>query len=385
MTKGAGDDGRLLNATLAAAEHVMTAGGWPTDPGRHGLRGFLETLASAGVLRVMLDGADDEDPGRTRVAQRLTESVALRSPSLAMLVGAIRIQSVMLARAGPGTERDARLARLLAGQAVGSIAVSELGAGTDVPGMRTVLSSDSGGGGSLTGSKAWVALAPVADFALVLAKREGTGRDADMAVVVVDRDDQGVSFTDSGPMMGYGDLPIGGVDLDGVRVGPERVIVQHGGLKAFLDVVNYARIEAASHGVALLTACVDECVERLKAPVRDGRPLNEFQKAQDLLGGMRIDLEAARGLRDRAVAGYAAGEVDPVLCAAAKVFAADRAAEHTARGVGLFGAAGLQQDARIGALFRDAKAAQTFDGMTDILQLMVGRETARSWRRADPV
>lgn len=383
MTRAARDEGHLVAATLAAAERLLTEVGWPADPGGHGLRAFLETLAGAGVLGVMLDG-DDEDPGRVRVAQRLTESVVLRSPSLAMLVGAIRIQSVMLARAERGAERDARLARALAGREIGSIAVSEPGAGTDIPGMRTVLSTDSGGGGSLTGSKAWVALAPVADFALVLAKREGEGRDADMAVVVVDRDDEGVTFTDAAPLMGYGDLPIGGVAFDAVRVGPERVIVQHGGLKAFLGVVNFARIEAASHGVALLTACVDECVQRLREPVRNGRPLGEFQKAQDLLGSMRIDLEAARGLRDRAAAGYADGEADPVLCAAAKVFAADRAAEHTARGVGLFGAAGLTQGARIGQLFRDAKGAQTFDGMTDILQLMVGRETARSWHRSDP-
>lgn len=343
------------------------------------LKEYLRELAQTEILAVMLSRTNIENPKRIFEAQQLTERLAFQSPSIAMIVGALRIQSVMLAKLDSTFVRDKWLAPMLSGEILGSIAVTEENAGSDVRGMTSTLQLAADGGGVLSGRKTQVALAPMADFAIVLAKVGGNNRTANMALVIVERGGAGVIFEQTEPLMSYEKFPMGGISFDQAPISSKHLLLPDGGLEAFLAVVNFARIEAASHGIGILSACLAACLARTRVRQVNDRPLAEFQKVQDLIGSMRIDLEASRGIRDKAAERYASGVPDLALAAAAKVFATDSAAKHTAEAVGIFGADGLRAGSRIATLFRDAKAAQTFDGANHLLRLVVGQQTLKAF------
>jgi alkylation response protein AidB-like acyl-CoA dehydrogenase len=341
-----------------------------------GIRGFAQRASDLGLTGLITDGTALL-ARRIGVAMDATERLVAHSASLAMLVGAARIQTVMLLQSRATPPRNLWLQAVIDGSKLGSIAVSEAQAGSDVRGMTAVFHPGRHGGGVLDAEKKWVAVAPFADFSLVLAKVGSMSRDAETALILVERTMPGVTFRQGPDLMTYADLPMGEITCREVEVDADHVLHSTAGLRAFLEVVGYARLEAASHGVGLLRACLDELVTHVRHRIAFGVPLSGLQGVQEQVGHLRIDLEAASALRDRGVDAFARGEPSWQLCSAAKVFATDAAAWHTTKAMSLFGAAGLVRGSRIETLFRDCKAAQVFDGTSAVLKTGLGRTTLK--------
>ena len=340
------------------------------------IRAFAQRASELGLTGLMTDGGAILER-RIGVAMDATERLVTHSASLAMLVGATRIQTVMLLQSRATPARNLCLDALIAGEKLGSIAVSEAQAGSDVRGMAAIFQPGPQGGGVLEGEKEWVAVAPFADFSLVLAKVGAGSRDAETAVILIERTMPGVTFRQGPGLLAYEALPMGEISCREVEVDADHVLHPTGGLRAFLEVVGYARLEAASHGIGLLRACLDELIAHVRQRIAFGAPLAGLQGVQEQVGQLRIDVEAASALRDRAADAFARGEPDWQLCSAAKVFATDAAARHTTEALSLFGASGLVRGSRIETIFRDCKAAQVFDGTSAVLRTGLGRTTLK--------
>lgn len=349
------------------------------QPDRAALRSWdrelVEAAAALGLQGMLVDDDLQLVEDRVLAAVAASEVVAARAPALAMAIGCARIHSIVLTRYATDALRERWLERVCAADAIGSMAISEADAGTDVRGIRTVARRVDGGW-QLNGEKAWVTLGPVADFSIVLAKIDTTGRDADMGIFVVERGFGGVTYGAEESFRAFSGVPVGGLSLQDVSVPDTHVVAESGGFGRALAAVNYARLEAACLGVGILRGCAELTAEYAKQREVAGKPIAEQQAVQLAIGRTLTDLEAARSLLYR-TAGDGLDEVEPARFAVTKAFATEAALAAASRAVSVQGATGLLDDGPAMQLLQEAKATQIFDGTTDVLLMTAAKAVTR--------
>jgi alkylation response protein AidB-like acyl-CoA dehydrogenase len=344
--------------------------------GRHragglSFRSLMAELASAGVQR-----APFEDDGRFRreralAAIGLTAAVSERCPAAAVATWSTRMQAIVLGLADVSL-REWLLPAVLAGDKFGCIGMSEPDAGTDLRGMSTVC-TPAGDGFKIEGRKAWLTLGPIADFALVLAKVGKPDRDADMALLLIERSMRGVRFTDGESPLSHPGLPMGEVYLNGVEVPASHVLLPSGALTATLRTMSYARLEAASHGCGLQRAILGTLHRRASSRLVAGMALRGQSHVRHTLGALRVKLAASEALTSRAALVYAAGDDEGDLAVMAKVFATDAAAAAADLAMSHLGSFGLQPASTVAQALLAAKGAQIVDGTNDIMTIALAR------------
>lgn len=340
--------------------------------------GLIQRCAALGLQSVMFDG-DHIAAGRLRLAAACSELVASYRPALAMAIGSSRIHSLVLSRFATDDVRKRWLPSVLDGSAIGSMAITEAEAGTDVRAVRTV-AKRTGDGWTLTGAKEWVTLGPVANFSIVLAKIEDPARSSEMGVFIVERDMPGVSYGGPEALDGFDAVPVGPLNLDEVAIPASHVVAPEAGFARIMDALNYARMEAGCLGVGMLRGALRTSLAYALERVAFEVPIAKHQAIQLTLGRMATALEAARALLYRTTsAGVAA--MDPAQIAALKAFSTDAAFRATSQMVSVLGATGLIAGSDAMQLFQASKAAQIFDGTSDILYMNVAKALTRQQER----
>lgn len=341
-------------------------------------RPLLERCAQLGLQSLLIDEGHVFNESRLPLAVASSEVLASWEPALGLTVGASRIHSLVLAQYASDALRDRWLSQVLAGSAIGSMAISESEAGSDVRAIRTVAHRQPGGW-TLTGEKVWVSLGPVADFTIVLAKLEESRRDSDMGVFVVERGQEGVSYARSEVLDIYPGVPVGSLLLQNAFVADSYVVSAPGGFASIMNALNYARLEAACVGVGIQRGALRLAAEHARDRRAFQVPIEQHQAIQITLGRMTVNLEASRALLYRtAAAGF--GSIDPAQYSCLKAFATDAAMAATTAMVNVLGASGLLAGSAAMELFKGAKAAQIYDGTSDINLMQVGRATSRRVR-----
>ena len=340
---------------------------------------LVKRCADLGLQSILIDDDENLDESRVRIAMAASEVVASRSPALAMTIGCARIHSIWLAVYAPEAVRTVWLQRTLTADAIGSMAITEAGAGTDVRAITTT-ASQVDGGWRLRGEKAWMTLGPVSNYSFVLAKIGDSARESEMGVFFVERGWDGVTYGQDEGIAAFNAVPVGGLHLDDVFVPDDHVVATSGGFGRAMTAVNYARMEAACLGVGILQASADAALRYSMEREAFGKPIGGHQAIQISNGRTAIDLEAARSLL-AAVANLGLEGVDPAASAAAKAFATEAALAAASRTVSTMGANGLVAGGRPMQMFQDAKAAQIFDGTTDILYSTVAKSLQRRVKR----
>lgn len=336
---------------------------------------LVRRAARLGLQSLLLDDDLGLVESRVVAAVAASEVVAARAPALAMAIGCARIHGIVLARYAGAELRERWLSRIAEADAIGSMAISEADAGTDIRGVRTV-ARRTGDGWVLNGEKAWVTLGPVADFSIVLAKLESAERDADMGIFVVERGRPGVEYGPEEGFRAYSAVPVGGLSLHDVAVPASHVVASSGGFGRALAAVNYARLEAACLGVGILRGSAELSVAYAHQREASGKRIEGHQAVQLAIGRTITDLEAARSLLYRTAAAGLEG-ADPASFAVVKAFATEAAMAAASRAVSVQGATGLLDDGQAMQLLQDAKAAQVFDGTTDILLMSAAKAAGR--------
>jgi butyryl-CoA dehydrogenase len=301
------------------------------------------------------------------------EAVASGSATLAVILAISNsLVAEPIVTAGTPDQRTRWLRPLVSGQRLGAFAISEAEAGSDAHNQQTVARPD-GDEWVLTGRKTWVANGEQADVALVFARVEGVPATRSITAFLVPLDRPGISRT---PLDSLGVRGLGCVDLalEGVRVADDARLGDTGtGWRIALDALAGGRIAIAAQALGVGRAALDEALDYARHRHAFGQPIGDFQAIQFQLADLAADLEAARVLMWKAADERSRGSVAAMEAAMAKLQASEAAHRAADRAMQIQASAGYQRGSRIERLFRDIRAAEIYQGTSEVQRLVISR------------
>ncbi|WP_245944023.1 acyl-CoA dehydrogenase family protein [Acuticoccus kandeliae] len=301
------------------------------------------------------------------------EELARGSASVADQCGLVELVSTLLAKHGTPAQQERYLTPLLAFERRCAYAITESEAGSDVSGVRTTATRVPGGW-RLDGGKLWIHNAPVADFAVVLARTDPSAGHRGMSIFLVDADMAGYSAGPKEHKMGQRASQVGGLTFDGIMLGEDAMLGEAGrGFHMMMSVLDKGRIGIGSLAVGILAAALEESVDYAKTRRQFGEPISAFQAVQWMIADMAKDAHAARLMVRDAAARMDRGERATAECSMAKCFASDAAVLHTQNAVQIHGGIGYIRGTPVERLYRDAKITQIYEGTNQIQRMIIAR------------
>ncbi len=301
------------------------------------------------------------------------EAVAEWSATVAVIL-AVTNSLVMEPLAAVGTEAQrARWVRqLIEGRAIGAFALSEEQAGSDAANQTATARAD-GSGYVLSGRKVWVANGDAADVAVVFARVDGVVRERAITAFLVPLDVSGITRH---RLDSLGVRGLGCVDLEfvNVRLDADARLGEVGdGWRLALDTLAGGRVAIAAQALGVGRAALDEAVAYARDRHAFGRPIGDFQGIQFQLADLAADLEAARMLMWQAADARTRGEAVAMAAAMAKVQASEAAHRAADRAMQILASAGYRRGSRIERLFRDIRAAEIYQGTSEVQRMVIAR------------
>jgi butyryl-CoA dehydrogenase len=336
-------------------------------------RELVREAASLGLIGASLP-REAGGAGLDYVAYALAiEAVASASATVAVILAVSHsLVAEPLATIGSEAQRRTWLGALLRGDAVGAFALSEEQAGSDAANQRSTAQTD-GSGYVLSGRKVWVANGEAADVALVFARVADVPRERAITAFLVPLDAPGVS---KHPLDSLGVRGLGCVDIEftGVRLdAAARLGEVGGGWRIALDALTGGRVAIAAQALGVGRTALDEALAYARERHAFGQPIGEFQAIQFQLADLAADLEAARMLMWQAADARARGRAAAVPAAMAKLQASEAAHRAADRAMQILASAGYRRGSRIERLFRDIRAAEIYQGTSEVQRMVIAR------------
>lgn len=293
--------------------------------------------------------------------------------SVADQCGLLELVSTLLSQHGTPEQRERYLLPLLRFDRRCAYAITEPEAGSDVGGIQTRAERTSAGW-RLNGGKIWIHNAPVADFAVVLARTDPTAGKRGMSIFLVDADRPGYSKGPKERKMGQRASQVGALSFDNVELPPDALLGEEGrGFHMMMSVLDKGRVGIAALAVGLLQAALEASVDYAKTRRQFGQPISQFQAVQWMIADMAKATHAARLMVRDAAAKLDAGLRASLECSMAKCFAGDAAVEHVANAVQIHGGSGYIRGVEVERLYRDAKVTQIYEGTNQIQRMIIAR------------
>jgi len=271
---------------------------------------------------------------------------------------------------GYGTEpqRERFLEPLAAGEEVGAFALSEPGAGGDVPAIETTVEPD-GDGYRLDGQKVWVSNGSVADSVVVFAKTDLEADHRGISAFVVRSDNEGFSVEGTKDKLGDKGCPTAELRFDGVELPVDRRLGEEGaGFKQALETLKRGRVTIAARGVGIAQAALDAAWEYAGEREQFGQPIAKFQAIGHKLADIGTKTRAARVLAHDAADRKARGDSFVEEAAQAKLYASEVSREVTNEGIQIHGGHGYTTDFPVERFYRDVKLNEIYEGTSEILR-----------------
>lgn len=322
----------------------------------------------AATVPVALGGA-----GRDYLSYALAvEAVALGSATLSVILTvANSLVAEPLVEFGSPAQQQTWLPALARGEAIGAFALSEAQSGSDAADQRTVAQAD-GRGWRLTGRKVWVANAEAADVVLVFARTDPGERSRGISAFLVPLAGlAGVTRTASDSL---GVRGLGCMDLEfaDVRLGPDALIGERGrGFRLAMRALEGGRVAIAAQALGVGQAALAEAVAYAGTRSAFGQPIGEFQALQFQIADLATDLEAARMLMWRAADARQRAPRASVEAAMAKLAASEAAHRAADRAMQILASEGYRRGSTIERLFRDVRAAEIYQGTSEVQRMIV--------------
>src|SRR4051812_26280541 len=337
----------------------------------------LPDLAREAARDTAANGAILSDPALSgTVLYELTRVL----PGFALSFGAsLGLCGQSLLRRGNDAQRERWAAPVLGFARIGCWALTEPEAGSDAFALRASARRLPEGGFSLSGEKAFITNAPIADVFVVFARIEGAPFDGEIRPFILERADAGLSTSPPLDKMGMRASPTGSIFLDGVRIGPERLLgeAEESGKRAAIETLMGERAGLAGMALGIIEESLQLATAYAKDRKQFGQPIAQFQAVQLRLARMYAALETVRALRERSQRLFETGEASLAHFCAAKYTASTLATECALEAVQILGGNGYTADYRVEGLARDAKLLEIGGGTSDIQLLAVARELLR--------
>jgi isovaleryl-CoA dehydrogenase len=306
------------------------------------------------------------------------EEISRASPAVGLSYGAHSNLCVnQITRHGTTDQKARYLPRLVSGEHVGALAMSEPGAGSDVVSM-TLRADRRGDRFVLNGSKMWITNGPDADVLVVYAKTDPQAGSKGITAFLVERSFQGFSAAQKLDKLGMRGSSTSELVFENCEVPEENVLGTLGkGVGVLMSGLDYERVVLSGGPLGIMAACLDVVLPYVRSRKQFGQPIGEFQLMQGKLADMYTAANAARAYVYAVAAACDRGETTRKDAAGCILFAAERATEVALQAIQALGGAGYVNEAPTGRLLRDAKLYEIGAGTSEIRRALIGRELMR--------
>ncbi|MCV2446278.1 isovaleryl-CoA dehydrogenase [Paracoccus sp. DMF] len=304
-----------------------------------------------------------------------TEEIARASASVSLSYGAhsnLCVNQIKLN--GSDAQRAKYLPDLCSGKAVGALAMSEEGAGSDVVGMK-LRAEKRGDRYVLNGSKYWITNAPDAHTLVVYAKTDPEAGSKGITAFIVERGMKGFSTSPHFDKLGMRGSNTGELIFEDCEVPAENILGAEGkGVRVLMSGLDYERLVLSGIGTGIMAACLDEVMPYVRDRKQFGQPIGSFQLMQGKIADMYVALNTARAYVYEVARACDAGKVTRQDAAGAVLYASEQAMVQAHQAVQALGGAGFLNDSTVSRLFRDAKLMEIGAGTSEIRRMLIGRQ-----------
>jgi len=308
------------------------------------------------------------------------EEISRASASVGLSYGAHSNLCVnQIKRNGNEAQKKKYLPKLISGEHVGALAMSEAGAGSDVISMK-LKAEERGGRYVLNGTKMWITNGPDADTLVVYAKTEPQLGARGVTAFLIEKGMPGFSIAQKLDKLGMRGSHTGELVFENVEVPAENVLgALNGGAKVLMSGLDYERAVLAAGPVGIMQAVMDNVVPYIHERKQFGQSIGEFQLIQGKVADMYTVLQAARSFC------YTVGKnldklgIEHVRqvrkdCASVILWCAEKATWMAGEGIQIFGGNGYINEYPLGRLWRDAKLYEIGAGTSEVRRMLIGRE-----------
>jgi isovaleryl-CoA dehydrogenase len=303
------------------------------------------------------------------------EEVSRGSASVGLSYGAHSNLCVnQIRRNGSDEQKRRYLPKLIAGEHVGALAMSEPGAGSDVVSMK-LRADRKGDRYVLNGTKFWITNGPCADVLVVYAKTDPNAGPRGITAFLIEKGCKGFSTAQKLDKMGMRGSDTGELIFQDCEVPDENVLGEVGrGVNVLMSGLDYERAVLAAGPLGIMQAAMDVVIPYVHARKQFGQAIGEFQLVQGKLADMYTTMNACRAYVYAVAQACDRGETARKDAAGAILYAAEKATQLALDAVQLLGGNGYINDYPTGRLLRDAKLYEIGAGTSEIRRWLIGRE-----------
>jgi len=303
------------------------------------------------------------------------EEVSRASASVGLSYGAHSNLCVnQIRRWGSEEQKRRYLPKLISGEHVGSLAMSEAGSGSDVVSMRLV-ARKIGDRYVLNGTKFWITNAPHADTLVVYAKTDPEANGKGITAFLIEKGMKGFSVSKKLDKMGMRGSDTAELVFEDCEVPAENVMgPENGGVGVLMSGLDYERAVLSAGPLGIMQACLDVVLPYVRERKQFGKPIGSFQLMQGKVADMYVALNSARAYVYAVARACDAGMTTRFDAAGAILMASENAVRVSLEAVQALGGAGYTKEYPVERLVRDAKLYDIGAGTNEIRRFLIGRE-----------
>lgn len=307
------------------------------------------------------------------------EEVSRASASVGLSYGAHSNLCVNQIKLNGTPEQKAQyLPRLISGEHVGALAMSEPSAGSDVVSMK-LRAEKRNDRFVLNGSKYWITNGPDADTLVVYAKTDPDAGSRGMTAFLIEKEMKGFSTSPHFDKLGMRGSNTAELIFDDCEVPYENILGEEGrGVNVLMSGLDYERVVLSGIGVGIMHACLDAIMPYMHERKQFGESIGNFQLMQGKIADMYTAMNSARAYVYAVAASCDRGEVTRQDAAACVLYASEQAMNQAVQAVQAMGGAGYLNDSPVSRLMRDAKLMEIGAGTSEIRRMLCGRELMKA-------
>ena len=275
---------------------------------------------------------------------------------------------------GSNEQKHKYLPKLVSGEHVGALAMSEAGAGSDVVGMIT-RAEKKGDRYILNGTKMWITNGPNANTLVVYAKTAPDAHQRGITAFIIEKGMKGFSTSPKLDKMGMRGSNTCELVFEDCEVPVENVLgTENRGVNVLMSGLDYERAVLAAGPIGIMQACMDVVIPYIHERKQFGQPIGEFQLMQGKLADMYVVMNASKSYVYSVAKACDRGEVTRKDAAGAILYASEKASWMASEAIQCLGGNGYTNDYPTGRLLRDAKLYEIGAGTSEIRRMLIGRE-----------
>ena len=303
------------------------------------------------------------------------EEISRASASVGLSYGAHSNLCVnQIRRQGTAEQKTRYLPKLISGEHVGALAMSEPGAGSDVVSMR-LRAERKGDRYILNGSKMWITNGPEADTLVVYAKTDPDAGPRGISAFLIEKGFAGFSTAQKLDKLGMRGSDTCELLFQDCAVPAENILGAEGeGVRILMSGLDYERLVLSGGPLGIMQACMDVVMPYIHEREQFGQPIGEFQLMQGKIADMYTTMNAAKSYVYMVAQACDRGDTTRTDAAGAILYAAEKATWMALEAVQALGGNGYTNDYPTGRLLRDAKLYEIGAGTSEIRRMLIGRE-----------